>query len=55
MRDKERQRHRHREKQAPYRGPDAGLNPGTLESGHGPKADAKPLSHPGIPCVLLFM
>ena len=56
MRDteRERQRHRQREKQAPRREPDVGLDPGTP----GPcperkaderKADAKRLSHPGIP------
>ena len=49
MRDIERQRHRQREKQAPCRKPDVGLDPGTPGSRPGPKADAKPLSHPGIP------
>ena len=29
--------------------PDAGLNPGTAESRLEPKADAQPLSHPGVP------
>ena len=29
--------HRQREKQAPYREPDVGLDPGTPESGPGPK------------------
>ena len=38
-RERERQRHRQREKQAPG-------TPGSLP---GPKAGAKPLSHPGIP------
>ena len=49
MRDteKERKRHRQREKQAPYREPDEGLNPRTPGSCPEPKADAKPLSHPG--------
>ena len=28
--------------------PDAGLDPGTAGSCSGPKADAKPLSHPGF-------
>ena len=53
MRDTERekQRHRQREKQAPCREPDAGLNPGTPGSHPGPKAGAKPLSHPGIPTI----
>ena len=44
----ERQRHRQRVKQAPYREPDAGLDPRTLGSGPKPKANAQPLSHPGI-------
>ena len=38
-----------REKQAPRREPDVGLHPGTPGSLPGPKARAKPLSHPGIP------
>ena len=33
-----------REKQAPGGEPDVGLNPGTPEQ----KADAQPLSHPGV-------
>ena len=32
-----------------HREPDAELNPGTPGSRPGPKAGAKPLSHPGIP------
>ena len=48
-RERERQRHRQREKQAPHREPDVGLNPRTPGSLSGPKADAKLLSHPGIP------
>ena len=48
-RERERQRHRQREKQAPYREPDVELDPGTPGSCFGPKAGAKPLSHPGIP------
>ena len=43
------QRHRQREKQAACREPDVGLDPGSPGSGPGPKAGAKPLSHPGIP------
>ena len=43
------QRHRQREKQAPCREPNVGLNPGTPGSCPRPKADAKPLSHPGVP------
>ena len=48
MRDTERekQRHRQREKQAPCREPDGGLDP---RSHPGLKADAQPLSHPGVP------
>ena len=54
--ERERQRHRRRQKQAPCREPDAGLDPGTPGSRPGPKAGAKPLSHPGIPSlyVLIF-
>ena len=33
----------------PCREPDMGLDPGSPGSCPGPKADAKPLSHPGIP------
>ena len=43
------QRHRQREKQAPHREPSVGLDlrtPGSLPE---PKADAQPLSHPGVP------
>ena len=49
QRERERQRHRQREKQAPYREPDVGLNPGTPGSRPEPKADAHLLSHPGVP------
>ena len=45
---KERQRNRQREKQAPCRESDMGLDPRTPGSHPGPKAGAKPLSHPGI-------
>ena len=48
-RERERQRHRRREKQAPCWEPDVGLDPRTPGSHPGPKAGAKPLSHPGIP------
>ena len=48
-RERERQRLRQREKQAPCREPDVGLNPRTLGSRSELKADAQPLSHPGIP------
>ena len=37
-----------REKQAPGREPDVGLDPRTPGSHIGPKADAQPLSHPGV-------
>ena len=47
MRDRERQRHRQREKQAPCKEPDVGLDPRTLVSQPGLKADSQPLSHPG--------
>ena len=47
--ERERQRHRQREKQASCRELDAGLDPRSPGSGPGPKAGAKPLSHPGIP------
>ena len=46
-----RERDRQREKQAPCREPDVGLDPGTPGSHPGSKADAKPLSHPGIPMI----
>ena len=51
-REREKQRHRWGEKQSPCREPDVGLDPGTPGSGLGPKAGAKPLSHPGIPAVV---
>ena len=54
MRDRERQRPRQKEKQAPCREPNVGLDPGTLGSCPEPKADAQPLSHPGIPIFLNF-
>ena len=37
-REGERQRHRQREKQAPYREPEVGLDPGSPGSHPGPKA-----------------
>ena len=48
MRNTERQRHR-QEKQAPRREPHVGLDPGTPGSCPELKADAQPLSHPGVP------
>ena len=51
MRDRERERQRPRQKakQAPCRESNVGLDPGTLGSCPEPKADAQPLSHPGVP------
>ena len=49
MRDMKRQRHRQGEKQALCREPDVGLDSGTPGSHPKPKADAQPLSHPGVP------
>ena len=46
--ERDRQRHRQREKQAPYREPDVGLDSRTLGSRPQPKAEAQPLSYPGI-------
>ena len=43
------QRHRQREKQAPCGEPYVGLDPRTLGSRPELKADAQPLSHPGVP------
>ena len=48
-RHREGDRHRQREKQAPCREPDAGLDHRTPGSCPEPKADAQPLSHPGVP------
>ena len=57
MRDtkRERQRYRQREKQAPCGEPNAGLDPGTPGSHPKLKADAQPLSHPGIPAPSSFL
>ena len=51
MRDteKEWQQHREREKEAPCGEPEVELDPRTPGSGPEPKADAQPLSPPGIP------
>ena len=53
-RERERQRHRQKEKQAPCRESDEGLSPRTPGSHPELKADAQPLSHPGVPraCAL---
>ena len=53
-RHRDRQRHRQRGKQAPCREPDAGFNPRTPGSHPEPKADAQPLSHPGVPPFFFF-
>ena len=53
QRERERQRPRQREKQAPCREHDVGLDPGSPGSGPGPKADAQPLGHPGVPGMCL--
>ena len=37
-----------------HRKPDVGFDPGSPGSRPGPKAGAKPLRHPGIPCPLFF-
>ena len=52
MRDRVGQRHKQREKQAPCRDPDVGHDPRTLGLHPGPKADAEPLSHPGVPPII---
>ena len=52
----EREREREAETQAEgeagsmHREPDVGFDPGSPGSPPGPKAGAKPLRHPGIPC-----
>ena len=51
MRDTERQR----EKQAPCREPNAGLDPRIPGSHPEPKADAQPLSPPGVPGMCHFI
>ena len=43
------------EKQAPCREPDMELDPGTPGSRPGLKAGAKPLSHPGIPLIIILI
>ena len=52
-RERGRERHRQREMQTPRREPDVGLDPGTVGSCPEPKADAQPLSHPGV-LIILF-
>ena len=47
--ERERQRRRQKEKQAPCEEPNMGLDSRTPGSRPEPKADAQPLSHPGVP------
>ena len=54
MRERHRGRDTGRGKQAPCWDPDMGLDPRSPGSHPGPKADAKPLSHPGIPKLCQF-
>ena len=56
MRDTEieRQRHKQSEKQAPCGELDVGLDPRTPESQPQQKADAQPLSYPGVPESVLL-
>ena len=54
MRDKQRQRHGQREKQATCGEPDVGLDLRTPRSCPELKADAQPLSHPGVPNMDFF-
>ena len=54
-RERERQRHRQWEKQVPCEEPDVGLDPRTPGSHSEPKADAQPLSHPGVPINWPFL
>ena len=59
--EREREREREAETQAEgeagsmHREPDVGFDPGSPESHPGPKAGAKPLHHPGIPCFASFL
>ena len=48
-RERERERDRQREKQALCRKPDVGVDPRTPGSRPEPKANAQPVSHPGVP------
>ena len=52
IQDDQRERHRQKEKQAPHGEPNSGFNPKTLGSHPEPKADAQPLSHPGVLGIL---
>ena len=59
--EREREREREAETQAEgeagsmHREPDVGFDPGSPGSRPGPKAGAKPLRHPGIPGIYLFI
>ena len=53
MRDIEREREKKREKHGPCREPNVELDPGTPGSCPGLKADAKLLSHPRIPQIIV--
>ena len=58
MRDTKREggkRHREKEKQAPCREPDVGLHLGSPGSRPGPKADPQPVTHPGVPEMVLYI
>ena len=55
MKERETDRHRQREKQVSYREPDAGLDSRILGSQCEPKADAQPLSHPGVPNLIFII
>ena len=56
MRDTEREAEIQAEGEAgSHREPDVGLDPGNPASRPEPKAGAKPLSHPGIPQLILFV
>ena len=57
----ERERERERERQAEgeagsmHQDPDVGFDPGSPGSRPGPKAGAKPLRHPGIPILYVYI
>ena len=51
VREREREREREAEAGSMHREPDVGFDSGSPGSRPGPKAGAKPLRHPGIPCI----
>ena len=58
QRERERERGREQEEGeagSMHREPDVGFDPGSPGSRPGPKAGAKPLHHPGIPFIILFI